>query len=577
MISKRLLLILIASLLCISKVSYSQDKAEKINDLLTKYNEYGLFNGSALVAEDGKVILKSGYGYANMEWKVPNTSDTKFRIGSISKQFTATIIMQLVEEGKIKLDGKIIDYLPNYRKDTGEKVTVHQLLNHTSGILPYTSMPNVWSDSLRNHYDEDYMIKHFHSGDLQFEPGSKFMYNNTGYYLLAAIAEKVTGKKFGELLKERIFTPLGMTNTDSEEDGVLVDKKASGYLKFANTYSLDPYFYMPNALGAGQMYSTVEDMVKWDQALYTDKILSEESKEKMFTPYLSGYGYGWGISTDTIKGTNVITKVTAHSGGINGFITIFVRLLDRKQMIALFNNTGNAPLIEMVHEIVKILYDQKFNYPKQPISNVLANTIDKDGIDAAIDKYRKLKDSDNDSYDFSENQLNNLGYMYLRSGNIDKALALFKLNIEAYPINFNTYDSYAEALMTKGDNENAILYYKKSLELNPANSNGIDQLKKLGVEYKVDEPLIDNAILSKYAGEYQLFPNFVITIRVDGNKIFAQATAQSEVEIYPSSETKFYYKVVNAQIEFFKDKDGNFNKMVLYQNNREMPGERINK
>jgi CubicO group peptidase (beta-lactamase class C family) len=577
MISKRLLLILIASLLCISKVSYSQDKAEKINNLLTKYNEYGLFNGSALVAEDGKVIFKNGYGFANMEWKVPNTSDTKFRIGSISKQFTATIIMQLVEEGKIKLDGKIIDYIPDYRKDTGEKVTIHQLLNHTSGILPYTSMPNVWSDSLRNHYEEDYMIKLFHSGDLQFEPGSKFMYNNTGYYLLAVIAERVTGKKFGELLNERIFAPLGMTNTASEDDGVVVDKKASGYLKIANTYSLDPYFYMPNALGAGQMFSTVEDMVKWDQALYTDNILSDESKEKMFTPYLSGYGYGWGISTDTIKGTNEITKVTSHSGGINGFITIFVRLLDKKQMIALFNNTGNAPLNEMVHEIVKILYDQKFNYPKQPISNVLANTIDKEGIDAAIDKYRKLKDSDNDSYDFSENQLNNLGYMYLRSGNFDKALALFKLNIEAYPKGFNTYDSYAEALMTKGDNENAIIYFKKSLELNPANTNGIDQLKKLGVEYKVDEPIIDNAILSKYAGEYQLFPNFVITIRVDGNKIFAQATAQSEIEIYPSSETKFYFKVVNAQIEFFKDEKGNFNKMILYQNNREMPGERINK
>jgi CubicO group peptidase (beta-lactamase class C family) len=575
MVTKKILLILIASLLCISKISFSQDKAEKIDDLLKRYNEYGLFNGSALVTENGKVIFKKGYGYANMEWKVPNTPDTKFRIGSISKQFTATIIMQLVEEGKIKLNGKLTDYLPNYRKDTGDKVTIHELLNHTSGILPYTSMPNVWSDSLRNHYDQDYMIKHFHSGDLQFEPGTQFAYNNTGYYLLGAIAEKVTGKKLGQLLKERILTQLGMTNTASEDDEIVVDKKASGYLKFGKSYRLEPYFFMPNALGAGQMYSTVEDMLKWDQALYTNKILSKESKEKMFTPYLANYGYGWGIATDTIKGTNEITKVTQHSGGINGFNTLFIRLLKNKQMIAIFSNAGNAPLNEMAGEIINILYNQKFNYPKKPISDVIADVIDKDGINAAIDKYRKLKESENDNYDFSENQLNTLGYSYLQKGDVDIALAVFKLNIEAYPKAFNPYDSYAEALMTKGENEESIQYYKKSLEINPGNTNGIDQLKKLGVEYKAEELKIDNSVLSKYEGQFQLAPSFIITIRVDGNKIFAQATGQSEFEIFPSSETKFYYKVVNAQIEFVKNDESNFNKLILYQNNREMPAERI--
>lgn len=570
-----LISVLIISFLSLCSISFTQDKAQKIDDLLKKYNEYGLFNGSALVTENGKVIFKKGYGFANMEWKVPNTPDTKFRIGSISKQFTATIIMQLVEEGKIKLDGKLTDYLPNYRKDTGDKVTIHQLLNHTSGILPYTGMPNVWSDSLRNHYDQDYMIKHFHSGDLQFEPGTQFSYNNTGYYLLGIIAEKVTDKKFGQLLKERIFTPLEMTNTGSEDDEVVIDKKASGYLKFGKSFRLDPYFYMPNALGAGHMYSTVEDMVKWDQALYTNKILSEESKEKMFTPYLANYGYGWGISTDSIKGTNEITKVTQHSGGINGFNTLFIRLLKNKQMIAIFSNAGNAPLNEMAGEIINILYNQKFNYPKNPISNVIADVIDKDGIDAAINKYRSLKETENDNYDFSENQLNTLGYSYLQNGAVDIALAVFKLNIEAYPKAFNPYDSYAEALMTIGDNEEAIQYYKKSLEINPGNTNGIDQLKKLGVEYKAEELKIDNSVLSKYAGQFQLAPSFIITIRVDGNKIFAQATGQSEVEIFPSSETKFYLKVVNAQIEFVKNDEGDFNKLILFQNNREMPGERI--
>ncbi len=244
-------------------------------------------------------------------------------------------------------------------------------------------------------------------------------------------------------------------------------------------------------------------------------------------------------------------------------------------MIAIFSNAGNAPLNEMAGEIINILYDQKFNYPKKTISDVIADVIDKDGIDAAIDKYRKLKELENDNYDFSENQLNTLGYSYLQKGDVEIALAVFKLNIEAFPKSFNPYDSYAETLMTNGDKEEAIKYYEKSLELNPGNTNGIEQLKKLGVEYKAEELKIDNSILSKYMGQFQLAPNFIITIRVDGDKIFAQATAQQEFEIFPTSETKFYYKVVNAQIEFVKNEKGDFSKLILYQNNREMPAERI--
>jgi tetratricopeptide (TPR) repeat protein len=324
------------------------------------------------------------------------------------------------------------------------------------------------------------------------------------------------------------------------------------------------------------MYSTVEDMVKWDQALYSDKILSEESKEKMFTPYLNNYGYGWVIVKDTIPGTNIVNSLILHGGGINGFNTIFVRIVNKNQMIALFNNTGNAPLNQITGEIIKILNNQDFNYPKKPVSELVAEIIERDGIQAAIDKYRDVKENKKEEYDFSENLLNSLGYAYLSTDEMDKALAVFKLNIEAYPEGFNTYDSYAEALMKKGDKEGAIEYYKKSLELNPGNTNGINQLKKLGVDYQEKEVTLENNVLIKYAGKYQLFPEFVIAIRVDNDKIFARATGQDEFEIFPQSETKFYYKVVNAQIEFLADEDGNFNKMILYQNNREMPAERIN-
>lgn len=552
----------------------AQNKKEKINELLNLYNEYGLFNGSALVAETGHVILSKGYGFANIEWGVPNTPDTKFRIGSISKQFTAAIIMQLVEEEKINLDGKITDYLPGYKKETGSKVTIHHLLTHTSGIPNYTSIPNVWSDSLRNHYKQDYFVKQFHSGELVSEPGKEYSYNNTGYYLLSVIAEEVTGKDFGKLLEERIFIPAGMTNTGSEDDEFIVKKKAYGYLKSGNNFSTDQYIYMPNAKGAGHMYSTVEDLLKWDQALYTNKILSEDSKEKIFTPFLNNYGYGWIITKLPLNDSSDSIAVFLHGGGIYGFNTIFTRLPEKKYAVVIFNNTGNAPLSEMTENIINILYDKEYSKPKIPISNVLAEIIETEGIDAAALKYNELKKEHPDDYNFAETQLNSLGYVYLRNENIEAALKIFKLNVEAYPEAFNTYDSYAEALMQSGDNEGAINNYKRSLEINPGNANGIAMLKKLGVEYK-HEIKVETTKLSRYEGNYKLFPNFVITIRTEGEKIYAKATGQSEFEIYPQSETKFYYKVVPAQIEFMANEEGNFNKMVLYQNNQEMPGERM--
>ncbi len=194
-----------------------QDKAAKIDEVMTAANKYRLFNGSVLVAENGKVIYKKGLGLAQMEWNIPNALDTKFRLGSITKQFTATLILQLVEQGKVKLDGKVSDYLPAYRKDIGEKVTIHQLLNHTSGIPSYTSLPGFFNDVSRNPFTVEDFVKKYASNNLEFEPGSKFSYNNSGYFLLGAIVEKVTGQTYEKALKERILDPVGMKNTGYDQ------------------------------------------------------------------------------------------------------------------------------------------------------------------------------------------------------------------------------------------------------------------------------------------------------------------------------------------------------------------------
>jgi len=187
-------------------------RAEKIAELLAAYHALGQFNGSALVADGGQLVLKKGYGLANMEWQVPNGPDTRFRLGSITKQFTAALVLQQVAKGKLHLDGRLSDYLPDYRKDTGEKVTLHHLLTHTSGIPSYTSGPAIVEIG-RDPHDVAEFVKTYCSGDLQFEPGSRFTYNNSGYFLLGAILEKTTGQRYERLLQESILDPLGMKDT----------------------------------------------------------------------------------------------------------------------------------------------------------------------------------------------------------------------------------------------------------------------------------------------------------------------------------------------------------------------------
>jgi len=202
------------------------DNASKIDKLMSQYADCCAFTGTVLVSEHDKVIFKKGYGLANREWNIPNTPEVKFRLASLTKQFTSMLIMQQVAKGTIKLDGHLSDYLPYYRQDTGSKVTISQLLSHTSGIPDYTDAPK---PDLRIHYSVDDLVKKFCSGDLQFEPGTKYRYDNNGYFLLGAILEHVTGKTYEVLVKENIFVPLGMEDSGYDHLADILAKRASGY------------------------------------------------------------------------------------------------------------------------------------------------------------------------------------------------------------------------------------------------------------------------------------------------------------------------------------------------------------
>lgn len=550
----------------------AQDKAQSIDKLLNAYFDYGQFNGAVLVGEKGKIVYQKGFGMANMEWSIPVQPDTKFRIGSVTKQFTAALILQLAAEGKIKLDGKITDYLPDYRKDTGGKVTVHQLLNHTSGIPSYTGNPDFFPNVSRNPYTVADFVKKYASGDLEFEPGTKFNYNNSGYFLLGAIIEKVTGKTYEAAVKERIFEPLGMTDSGFDHHAAILPKRAGGYQKTADGYVNADYLDMSLPYAAGSLYSTVGDLYKWDRALYENKILSEASKNLMFTPGLARYGYGFFIAEQPLGKNGEKTKLIQHSGGINGFNSLLTRLVDKQQTIIILDNVGLGRHQDAITTgIANILNGQPFDEPKKSIAEALSKTAAEKGGAATVAEYRRLKATNRTMYDFSEGELNTLGYQLLGRKRTKDAIEIFKLNVEMFPAESNPYDSLGEAYLADNQKELALASYKKAVELNPANAGAAQVVNRLeGKEVKINP-----AVYDRYVGKYEFAPTFILTVTKEADKLIGQATGQGKLELEPVSETQFAVPAVNGALTFEKDSTGKVIALTLVQNGRTVKGKKI--
>ncbi|MDQ3020739.1 MAG: serine hydrolase [Bacteroidota bacterium] len=453
---------------------YSQDKAQKIDELIKKYNEYNQFNGSVLVAENGKIILEKGYGYADIEWKIPNSPETKFRLASVTKQFTAMLTMQLVEQGKIKLDGKITDYLSYYPNNDGKKVTIHNLLSHTSGIPNMTEDPDVMRKNIRNHFEVKELVVNFCSKDVEFEPGTKWRYNNSGYVILGAIIEEVTGKKYEDVLNENILIPLDMTNSGYDHTSEIIENRASGYDQSPAGYTNTRFLDMSIPYSAGSMYSTVKDLFKWDRALYSDRLVSEDTKQKIFTNYIHDYGYGWEIRNVALG--NINKNIISHSGDIFGFSTMITRYPNDNNCIILLSNSSSANIEDLNEGISEILYDQPYKMPRRSLSEILYRSLSEKKTSDAVAEFNELRKNKTEYY-ADENEINLMGYNLLNDGKIDDAIEVFKLNVENFPDSFNVYDSLGEAYMKKGDKELAIKNYKKSIELNPQNEGGVKNLK----------------------------------------------------------------------------------------------------
>lgn len=447
--SFRLFVSLVAFLLAFAAVQ-AQDTNAKFDEYLTAITKQGRFMGTVLVAREGQVIYSKGYGLANLEFDIPNTPNTKFRLGSITKQFTAAAILLLQERGKLNVQDPVCKYIENCPK-TWEPVTIHHLLNHTSGIPSYTDVnsPEEFRLISLQKVTPAGFVDSFKNKPLNFPVGEQYKYNNSGYFILGYIIEKLSGKSYEAFLQDNIFTPLKMTNTGYDTHDRILKLRATGYAQQNGKTLNSDYLDMTIPYAAGSLYSTTEDLFTWNEALFADKVLTAKSRAAMMTPGKSNYGYGLAMNQQHNRAR------VSHGGGINGFNTYLARFPAEKiTIVALRNaNFGVSP-DKICADFAAILFGEKYEIPT-PLAAAAS------GPKVAV---------------------------------------------------------------------------------------------------------VDPKIYDAYVGEYQLAPNFILSVRRDGNRLMTQATGQGEVEIFPESETKFFPKEIPASLTFVKDANGKVTHLILHQN-----------
>ncbi len=389
------------------RLHYAENTVKSIDRVIQTLYDNGQFSGAVLVSVNGKVVYKTAVGYANIEEGILNTCDTKFRIASFTKPFTAMLILQLAEDGIVTLDGRLKDYLPEFAADGGDKITIHQLLTHTAGITGESRIPNL-AEIEKQFYSRERLLECIMERSLVFEPGTDREYSNFGYALLALVIERVTGKSYDEVLNEKICKPAGMVNTLSDITAKPIEKRAIGYTyDYFSGFEKASFLDMSFCLGAGQLLSTVEDLYLFDRALYTDRLLSEKSKELFFNHY--GWlpaRYRFGKGTKRIASNNL-------EGSINGFQSHTQRIEKDAVFIAALRNVKEAVYENqivikwpsaMVSPVLSILYNEQYDMPKRSAAFTIFRTMNESGRMAAEDIYDEIAKRHQDEYYFDDRE-----------------------------------------------------------------------------------------------------------------------------------------------------------------------------
>ena len=478
----------------------AQTRIETIDRVLDELQKEADFSGNVLIAEKGKILYAKSFGYANSENKTPLTENSIFLIGSVAKTFTAVAVLKLKEQGKLNLDDAVTKYFPEL---SYKNVTLRHLLTHTSGLLEYQS-PEIVKEIAGKGASNTELIDVFARLDqkLEFEPGSKWSYSNTNYILLALVVEKAAGLSFPEFIGKNIFTHARMTRSFVGITSVpepLRKEIAAGY-RFTSPPASAPvnvetlegarraFATKRNLYGAGNVFSTTSDLLKFHRALQHGKILKKQTLSEMYSPaklpggenynsfvrtnYPSKDGLGWFVSDDESKG-----KIVYHPGGDIGFVSYFLRNTTKNQAVIILSN------IELLRHytptaLMKILNGEPFKLDLKSLASAMGREYVRGGTQAMLKIFDQLKNNQN--YNFNEDEINELGYRLLYDKKDSKsAHEVFLLNAERFPNSYNVWDSLGEIYYQIGKTEEAIKYYEKSLQMNPKNEGGSRMLERI--------------------------------------------------------------------------------------------------
>ena len=502
------------------------------------------FMGSVLVAKDATVVFEQSAGWANLEWKVAHTPATKFRIGSVTKQFTAAAVLLLAERGKLALDDPLAKFVPA-APETWKPVTVRQLLSHTGGVPSFTDIPDYATNKLRPETPAQ-SIAHVTDKPLEFAPGEKFKYSNSGFVLLGWIVEVASGMSYEAFLRENIFRPLGMNDSGYDSSTAVIPQRASGYLPGPGGPTNAPYIDMHVPHGAGALYSTTADLHRWTQGLFGGRLLAAASLEQMITPVKSNYAFG--LTVATVKGR----KVISHGGGIEGFNAQLAYYPESKVTVVVLANINGSASAEIAEQLAALTFGETVTLPAErkevevPVA-VLRNYVGVYQLGPRVTNTVRLMDGR------LTTQLTG-----------QPRLPIFPESERKFFL--KVVDAQVEFV---ADEQGHVTHLLQS-------QGGRTQKAPRISETVIERTAIalPRATLASYVGTYELRPGFALAITLEGDQLMAQATGQGKNPLFPEAETKFFLQVVDAQVDFLKDAAGVVTHLVLHQNGRDLTGAR---
>ena len=459
--------------------AYSQNnKAKGIATLLQQYHNFNMFDGAVLVADQDTLLYKGAFGLANREWQMPNSTDTKFMLGSVSKPLTATLALIQVQKGLLDLNKSISYYLPEFKNKPAANVTVKQLLSHTSGMPNYDIIKDFFPRISRQKFTREEYLKVFIDSSLAFVPGTGYSYSSWGYFTLGYLMEKVTGKTYQQLMKDDIFSVLKMENSGSYYHTQIVPNRASGYDYSFGGYTSSDFRDQTNTMGTGDLYSTVEDMFRYHLALSKNTLLNKNLTDEMFTPGRrpARYGYGWFNQNFKYTPTDSIAA-NYHLGMTEGFISFMLRIPSSGSFVIILCNSSPTDFFGITKNIVGILRNQPAVL-KEPLHKKLEKSITGIGAAKAIGEYNILK-KDTAHYYVDWISMTFLADQLYKLQRLEEARIIAENNVQEFPDRDFVMLTMGNIYQALGLKNEAKTFFEKALQINPDYEEAKNRPKEL--------------------------------------------------------------------------------------------------